>query len=641
MAELTIRDYLRETSIIQSRLIAALVVVVIGTVVLVARLAYLQVVNHGHYATLSLNNRIHLIPLPPVRGTIYDRNGMVLAQNFPIYNLEVTPDQVEGMAQTVDELAQLIHVGDDDLEVFQHKVKRRPGFEPQVLRYNLADDEAARFSINQYRFPGVRLQARLQRYYPYRELTSHVVGYVGRISETDLGRIDRTAYRGTDYIGKLGLEAHYEGTLLGKVGFEQVETNAHGRVVRQLSRTPPVAGKNLHLSLDIRLQRAATEALGEYRGAVVAIEPATGGILAFVSKPSYDPNLFVNGIDEAAYVELRESSDRPLLNRALNGRYAPGSTIKPFMGLAQLATGKFLGEVVCPGWYKLPNRSRPYRCWKPGGHGTVDLKKAIVQSCDVYFYRLARALGIEQMHAKLTEFGLGRASGVDLGGEPDGLIPSPAWKQAARGEPWYPGETVIAGIGQGFTLATPLQLAAVTATLANRGRRITPRLLASLQSPRALIEPLAPLDLGPLGANAPADYKRIIDSMVDVVHGTRGTARAIGKTARFRIAGKTGTAQVIGLAPGQKYDAESIPEKFRDHALFIAFAPAEDPKIAVAVIAENGGGGSRIAAPIARQVLDYYLLGRHFDLDDAMADEPAPGRTGVRVPTRPAVPGWL
>ncbi|MDH3465280.1 MAG: penicillin-binding protein 2 [Gammaproteobacteria bacterium] len=641
MAELAIRDYLRETSIIQSRLITALVVVVIGTLALVARLAYLQVVNHSHYATLSLNNRIHLIPLPPVRGTVYDRNGVVLAQNFPVYNLEVTPDQVEVMAQTVDELAQLIRVGDDDLAAFERKLEQRPGFEPQVLRYNLADDEAARFSINQYRFPGVRLQARLQRYYPYRALTSHVVGYVGRISEADLGRIDRTSYRGTDYIGKLGLEAHYERTLLGKVGFEQVETNAHGRVVRQLSRTPPVAGKNLHLSLDIRLQHAATEALGEYRGAVVAIEPATGGILAFVSNPSYDPNLFVNGIDAAAYGELRNSTDRPLLNRALNGRYAPGSTIKPIMGLVQLGEDENLGEVFCPGWYKLPNRSRPYRDWKRGGHGKVGLTEAIEQSCDVYFYRLARALGIERMHAKLTEFGLGNATGVDLDGEPDGLIPSPAWKSAARGEPWYPGETIIAGIGQGYMLVTPLQLAAVTATVANRGHRITPRLLASLQSPRALIEPLAADDQGQLEANTPADYQRIIENMVGVVHGKRGTARAIGKTARYTIAGKTGTAQVIGLAPGQKYDAESIPEKFRDHALFIAFAPAEDPKIAVAVIAENGGGGSRTAAPIARQVLDYYLLGRHFDMDDAMADEPPPGNTGLRVPTRPVIPGWL
>ncbi|MDH3377418.1 MAG: penicillin-binding protein 2, partial [Gammaproteobacteria bacterium] len=430
-------------------------------------------------------------------------------------------------------------------------------------------------------------------------------------------------------------------TLLGKVGFEQVETNAHGRVVRQLSRTPPVAGKNLHLSLDIRLQHAATEALGEYRGAVVAIEPATGGILAFVSNPSYDPNLFVNGIDAAAYGELRNSTDRPLLNRALNGRYAPGSTIKPIMGLVQLGEDENLGEVFCPGWYKLPNRSRPYRDWKRGGHGKVGLTEAIEQSCDVYFYRLARALGIERMHAKLTEFGLGNATGVDLDGEPDGLIPSPAWKSAARGEPWYPGETIIAGIGQGYMLVTPLQLAAVTATVANRGHRITPRLLASLQSPRALIEPLAADDQGQLEANTPADYQRIIENMVGVVHGKRGTARAIGKTARYTIAGKTGTAQVIGLAPGQKYDAESIPEKFRDHALFIAFAPAEDPKIAVAVIAENGGGGSRTAAPIARQVLDYYLLGRHFDMDDAMADEPPPGNTGLRVPTRPVIPGWL
>ncbi|MDH3451782.1 MAG: penicillin-binding protein 2 [Gammaproteobacteria bacterium] len=644
MTELTIRDYLRETNIIHSRLAVALVLMGIGIVLLVGRLIYLQVVNYDHYATLSLNNRIQLVPVPAVRGMIYDRNGVVLAQNFPIYNLEITPDQVEDMDATLDELGRVVQITDDDVTRFTRSTLRRPGFEPQVLRFNLSDAEAARFSINQYRFPGAQLQARLQRYYPHGLLTSHVVGYVGRISEQDLMHIDRSAYRGSDYIGKLGIEAHYESTLLGQVGFEQVETNAHGRVVRLLSRTAPVAGRNLHLGLDIRLQKAAYEALGEHRGAVVAIEPATGSVLAFVSKPAYNPNPFVNGIDAHSYGALRLSTDRPLLNRALHGRYAPGSTIKPFMAMVQLHTGADPGRTYCPGWYKLPGRSRIYRDWKKGGHGNIGLRDAIIQSCDVYFYRLAKHLGIDRMQRELARFGLGRATGIDLDGEPTGLVPSSEWKRRVRGAPWYPGETISAGIGQGYMLVTPLQLATVTATLANRGQRMRPRFVESLQRASQLIEPVPPTVIDTVTATHPDDYARIIDAMVGVVHGKRGTARAIGKDARYTIAGKTGTAQVIGMAAGQEYDEDKVPEKFRDHALFIAFAPADDPQIAVAVVAENGGGGSRTAAPIARRVMDYYLVERHFDLGNAVVKQSQePQRRVHRGPGRGSgvAPGWL
>ncbi len=612
MARGAIRDYLRETNIIQSRIIIAGLVAVVAIATLIVRLVHLQVSDHEHYVTLSRDNRINLVPIAPVRGHIYDRNGVVLAQNFPVYNLEITSDQVEDLDALLDELGRIVALSESDIEKFNRARSRRPGFEAQILRSNLTAAEAARFSINQYRFPGVQIRASLQRIYPRGELAGHVVGYVGRISEADLQRIDRSAYRGSQYIGKLGVEKHYEDTLLGRVGFEQVETNAHGRVVRLLERTPPVAGSHLRLSLDIRLQEVAHEALGEFEGAVVAIEPGTGAVLAFVSKPAYDPNLFVNGIDAASYAALRESPGRPLLNRALHGRYAPGSTVKGFMGLAELESGRRPGTVFCPGWYSLPNSRHRYRDWKKGGHGPMNLTSAIEQSCDVYFYHLAKLLGIKRMHKHLSSFGFGVVTGIDLDGEPDGLMPSPQWKKEARGEPWYPGETVIAGIGQGYMLATPLQLAAVTALLANRGQRVVPKLVSSIEEPQSGSRtPLADAQPEPVTLRAARYYDVIVDAMTDVVHGERGTARKIGKGSPYRIAGKTGTAQVIGIKQGQSYDEKRIAKRFRDHALFIAFAPVEDPRIAVAVVAENGGGGSRTAAPIAKKVLDFYLMGQY------------------------------
>ena len=478
MAKIRIKDYLRETNLIQSRLILASIAVVLLSTLLLVRLYYLQIEQHDHYATLSRENRLSFVAVPPARGQIYDRNGVVLAENLPTYTLEVVPDNVDDMEDAIDRIARLIELTDVDMERFQAALRARPGFEIRTLKSGLSDDEVARFAVNQHLFNGFHLNARLQRHYPLGAEMVHVVGYVGRISEDDMRRIDKNAYRGTDYIGKLGIEARYERTLMGQAGYEQVETNAHGRVVRTLSRVSPVAGKDLHLNVDFNLQRAAREYLGEFQGSVVAVEPKTGAVLAFVSNPVYDPNPFVNGIDSKSYQQLREDQGRPLLNRALHGRYAPGSTIKPLMALAGLENYRNPTDPVFgKGWFSLKGSRHRYRCWKKTGHGWMNMHDAIVQSCDVYFYSLARDLGIKKMHEFMTRFGLGKETGIDLDGEPSGLVPSEQWKKEARGEPWWPGETVITGIGQGYTLVTPLQLAMLTATIANKGERVQPQLV--------------------------------------------------------------------------------------------------------------------------------------------------------------------
>ncbi|MEA3290786.1 MAG: penicillin-binding protein 2, partial [Pseudomonadota bacterium] len=403
-----VRDYLLETRVVHSRIILSLVLVGLLLLVLIGRLHHLQVTQHDRFVTLAQNNRIELLPVPPVRGLIYDRNGELLARNFRVYNLEILPDKVTDMDQLLDDLGQLVVLGEDDMTRFRKLLRRRPGFEAQTLRTNLSEDEAARFAVNQHRLPGAYLRARLQRYYPRGALAGEVVGYVGRISESDLEKIDQSAYRGTDFIGKLGIEARYERELLGVAGVERVETNAHGRLVRSLERAPSVTGSSLHLTLDIGLQQAAREALEGYEGSVVAIDPANGDILAFVSEPGYDPNPFVEGIGQIAYQKLRESERRPLINRALSGRYAPGSTIKGFMALVGLDNGfSPAGRTYCPGWYSLPNHKHRYRCWKKPGHGNMNLHDGITQSCDVYFYQLARKLGIDRMHDGMQRFGFG------------------------------------------------------------------------------------------------------------------------------------------------------------------------------------------------------------------------------------------
>jgi penicillin-binding protein 2 len=613
MEHLELKDYLRETNLIYSRLIALVVLLGLLTLALVGRIWYLQIYQYQRFAVLSKDNRVRLIPVPPVRGQIYDRNGKVLAENIPVFTLEILPTEVRDMDSLLDDIARIVQVSPNEISKFKSQVRVRPGFEAQVLKVSLSEDEVARFVVNKHRFIGAQVQARLQRYYPYAGELVHVLGYVGRINQKDTQTIDRAAYKGTDYIGKLGIEAKYEQDLLGKVGVEQVETNAHGQHVRTLDRIPPVSGDDIYLNIDAELQVKAREYLAGRRGSVIAIEPASGAVLAFVSNPVYDPNKFVNGIDHRSYNALRDDIDRPLLNRALNGRYAPGSTIKGLVALAGLSNGYSANtSVVCPGYFKIKGISHRYRCWKRVGHGETSMFESIMKSCDVFYYQMAQNLGIDKLHDFLGRFGLGQRTGIDLAGEPSGLMPSREWKKRVRGTPWYPGETLITGIGQGYMLTTPLQLGAMSATLANRGKRIEPRLVDKLtRGSGDNIEQVADLNGALLeSVDLPeGHFATVIDAMHAVVQNQRGTARASGMDAEYTFAGKTGTAQVVAIAQGAKYDASKLSEFQKDHALFVAFAPAEDPKIAIAVIVENGGSGSSVAAPVARKVLDYYLLG--------------------------------
>ena len=599
-----------EDAIVRQRLEVAGIIALILAAILLARLYSLQVSQYARYQTLSLDNHIRLQALSPVRGLILDRNGVVLAQNTAVYALKVTPERVPDMDLMLAEVGQIVDLSDREIIAFKQRSSRRPGFKKQVLKTQLNDAEAAKFAVNEYRFPGVTLEAVLHRDYPFAELTAHFLGYVGRISEKDQNRLEEEKYKGISHTGKSGIEKQYERALVGNTGFEEVEIDAHGRTLRTISREGAKPGDNLRLTIDIELQREARRALGASRGAVVAMDPSSGEVLAMVSNPSFDPNLFVDGIDHATYSALRSLKDKPFLNRALYGRYAPGSTIKPIFAEVVIEEGINPEEsVFCPGWYMLPGSTRQYRCWKKTGHGRVDLHAAIEQSCDVYFYEMGKRLGIGQMSDVLKKFGLGSQSGVDLPGEPDGLVPSAEWKLATRNEPWYPGEDLITAIGQGFLMTTPLQLARVASILANRGRVVQPRLLMSKNDPLSG----EPKDLNTnkntrnLQINAEA-MDRVIRAMTAVMSSPRGTARMSGRRSAYSIAGKTGTAQVIAIAQGEEYDEDSLKEEFRDHALFIAFAPVENPKIAIAVVVENGGSGAGVAAPVARKVLDHFFL---------------------------------
>lgn len=604
-----LRDPMRETRIVRVRMIIALAFTVAFVFVVLGRLVYLQVINHDRYITLSKNNQISIVSLPPARGLIYDRNGVLLAQNVPSFGLEIIPEQVEDLQATLTALQGIINITNADIKRFQRARKQKRYSKGVSLRHHLSEEEVARFAVNRPRFPGVDITVGMVRYYPYAELTAHTLGYVARISEDDLATLDPINYSGSTHIGKNGVEKAYEAVLHGKVGFEQVETNAQGRLLRVLQRTPPQTGETLHLNLDLRLQSIAAAALGIHRGAVVALDPANGAVLALVSQPAYDSNLFVNGIDSKDYNALNHSPDKPLYNRALRGQYPPGSTIKPFIGLGGLELGVISEQqnVFCPGWFSLKGHEHRYRDWNPKGHGTVDLERAIVESCDVYFYTLADILGITRLHSFLSQFGFGQKTGIDIGGELPGLMPSAAWKKRARQQPWYPGETVITGIGQGYMLATPLQLATATAALAMRGVHITPRVVnenpdaGQANAPSLSAHPNIPIKNS-------QHWDSVIAAMTQVIHGPRGTARAIGIKSPYTIAGKTGTAQVFGIKQGEKYVQEDVDLRLRDHALFIAFAPAEQPRIAIAVLVENGGHGGSVAAPIARKVMDQYLL---------------------------------
>ncbi|HYN79103.1 MAG TPA: penicillin-binding protein 2 [Lamprocystis sp. (in: g-proteobacteria)] len=617
----SIQDRQREGRLVAARATVAGVLVLIALGAVVVRLARLQVHDHEHFSVLSQDNRVKIQPVPPTRGLIYDAKAVVLADNHPSFSLEITVEKVENLDATVAALAAILRVDEKDRERFNHLRRQRVRFQGVPLRLNLTPEEVARFSLDSHRFPGVDVRAELIRTYPHGELTAHCLGYVGRINEQELERIDTSDYAGTNFIGKGGVEKSHEDVLHGHVGYQQVEVNARGRVLRTLESKSPVPGRDLHLFLDIGLQAAATRALGEHRGAVVAIDPRTGGVLALVSKPSFDPNPFVEGIGSQEYHALLYSPDKPLYNRAVRGQYPPGSTVKPFVALAGLAAGVTNAHqtTYCPGYYRLPGQSHRYRCWRRGGHGSVNLEQALVQSCDVYFYDLAHQIGIERLKPILGEFGFGGRTGIDVAGEMGGLVPSKEWKERVRKQLWYPGETLIVGIGQGSFLATPLQLAVATASLANHGRFFQPRVARAAQVPGAPTADDLPTISRPIIAGKPTDWHQIIRAMTQVVESPRGTAKGI-RSKDYRIAGKTGTAQVFTIGQGQSYNASRVDERMRDHALFIAFAPVEDPRIAVAVIVENGGHGGTTAAPVARQVMDAYLGGSTL-MTEAGADD--------------------
>lgn len=622
-----LKDHYLEARIFTHRLVVMLALIVGLSGILVARFYNLQVINHDAFVTQSDRNRVHVQSVPPTRGLIFDRNGVLLAENRPSYTLSVIKERVADVEDTLAKLGEIIEISDADREKFLDRLRyRRRPFEPIPLRYRLTEDEIARLAVNKYLFDGVEVEAQLVRYYPYGDLFAHTVGYVGRINDRELQGFSETEnrrYSGTYSIGKIGLEKQYEAELLGEVGFQNVETNARGRVLRVLERTDPLPGQDLYLYLDSRLQASAREALGEYKGAVVAIEVATGGVLAMLSNPSYDPNLFVTGISYKDYASLNESRDLPLFNRTIQGQYPAASTVKPLLGLAALYNGVITPSfnVWDPGYFQLPKDDHLYRDWnhKRGGHGRTDLRKAIEQSCDVFFWEVSHKMGIDAMHDFGREFGLGQRTGIDIPSERPGNWPSRDWKRKNRGLPWFPGDTLNMSIGQGDVLVTPLQLAVMTAALAGRGNYHTPKLVKdkSAGSEYSVLDPFDPDAHLPDKAAPfvsalenmdvkPEHWDYVINAMVDVVHSNRGTAHSISRGLDYKIAGKTGTAQVVGIAQDAEYDSESLAERQRDHGLFVAFAPADNPRIAIAVIAENGEKSST-AAKVARQLFDEYF----------------------------------
>jgi penicillin-binding protein 2 len=603
----------------QFRLGVAGAVVVGAFALLGLRFIYLQLVQHDYYRTKAEDNRISVVPLVPNRGLILDRHGVVLARNESQYTLEINPQKAGNAEAVINELAKVIEIQPRDRSRFRKLRSEIKGAESLPIRTRLTDDEVARFAANAYRFPGVEIKARLFRSYPFGEVASHALGYIGRISDRDLERLDadgvQANYKGSDFIGKAGIEASYERELHGTTGSAQVEIDASGRGIRTLESSPPTSGNNLALTLDIKLQEIAERAFGNFRGALVAIEPATGGVLALVSKPGYDPNLFVDGIDAAAWEALNNDPDKPLNNRALTGAYPPGSTFKPFMAMMALELGRRTPEYTIsdPGFFTLPGVAHRWRDWKVGGHGAVNLHRSIVISCDTYYYGVANDTDIDALHGFLTQFGFGQPTGIDIDGERGGLLPSREWKRkrfkAAVEQKWYPGDSVSVGIGQGYNLATPVQLAFATAILANDGVVYKPHIVRHVVDARSgetrVVEP-QPVRTVKLNPKWVALVK---SAMVDVTK-PGGTAARSAAGAAYAYGGKTGTAQVVAMKQNEKYDEKKVAERHRDHALFVAFAPAGAPTIALGILVENGGHGSATAAPIARVVLDYYLLGK-------------------------------
>ena len=574
---------------------------------LISRYVDLQVNQFQNFATDSDNNRVHVRPAAPTRGVIYDRNGEILADNRPTSNLSIIRERADDLDQLINKVGSLITLTDNDITRFYSRLKRRKPFEPTPLKFNLTEKEQAILAVNQHILDGTKISARLTRFYPKRDLFTHVVGYVGRINDRESKIINPINYSGTDSIGKIGIEKFYEESLLGEVGSDHVETNARGRVMRVIDHVSPVAGNDLTLHLDSRLQQVAYEAFSGERGSLVAIEIETGGVLAMISAPSYDANPFVSGISQKAYDALLNSVDKPMFNRSIRGQYPPGSTIKPLFGLIGLQSQSITTEtkIEDPGYFLMEGIERPWRDHNSerGGHGKgVDLAKAIIESCDVFFYKMGVKIGIDTLAISSQAFGLGKKTNIDLPGERSGIMPSRIWKKNARGASWFDGDTINVSIGQGFMLTTPLQLAVMTASIASRGDLIQPQIVKSIngvENPTIKVTESSEI--------SDKYWNYIHESMRDVVHSNRGTARGINKGLTYNIAGKTGTAQVISINASDEYDRSKISERQWDHALFVAFAPAEDPKIAVALIVENGEHGSSAAAPIARTVIDTYI----------------------------------
>ena len=586
--------------------------VVVGLFSLLAmRFFYLQVTQYEHYQTLAENNRISLVPIIPNRGLILDKNGVVLAHNFFVYTLEITPARVKNLEETITEISQLVEISSLDRKRFNKFREQSHSFESAPIRTHLNEAEAARFAVNHYRFPGVEIKSRLFRHYPLGKLGSHMVGYIARINEKDLLNLEKSGdlsnYKGSDHIGKSGLEQFYEKNLHGSTGVQQVEINSDGHAVRVLSSNAPVPGDNLILSVDSKLQEIAETAFGDKRGALVAINPKTGEVLSYVSQPTFDVNLFVDGIDTQSWAALNDDPNKPMLNRPLRGTYPPGSTYKPFMAMAALETGARTPEftIFDPGYFALG--SHRFRDSKPSGHGTVDLKKSIVVSSDTYYYKTAYEMGVDAIHDYMKPLGFGQITGIDLENEVTGILPSTAWKMKRYKQKWLPGETPSIGIGQGYNSFTILQLAHATGILANAGTVMKPHLVRYVEDPVTRMQ--TPTAKETHRINFRPEYLELVKSAMVEVNRV-GTGRVAFAGAEYVAAGKTGTAQVIGIKQGERYDAKKIEERFRDHSLFMSFAPVDNPRLAVAVIVENGGFGAQAAAPIVRKVFDYFLLGK-------------------------------
>jgi penicillin-binding protein 2 len=624
-----LRNVEADLSRFRMRVLVASIVVLTAFVLLVSRLIYLQVYRHADLAEQAENNRTTIVPLVPNRGLILDRNGIVLASNYSAYTLEITPSRLgaAGLDQTIDELAKVIEILPRDRRRFKKQLEESKGFESLPIRTKLTDEEVARFAARHYRFPGVDIKARLFRNYPWGELASHVIGYIGRVNQAEKEAMDdwpdedQANYRGTEYIGKLGVEQAYEKQLHGVTGVESVETSAGGHAVRKLASSPSTPGNTVKLALDIKLQKLIEDLYGDRRGALVALDPKSGEVLAFVSKPTFDPNLFVDGIDSENWQALNESLDKPLLNRALRGTYPPGSTYKPYMAMAALETGKRTPQqtISDPGYFWFGNHK--FRDDKEGGHGTVDMYKSIVQSCDTYYYMLANDLGVDTIHEQMKHFGFGELTGIDIAGEARGLLPSTQWKRKAYHQPeqqkWYAGETISLGIGQGYNSFTVLQMANALAALANNGVRMKPHLVSEVVDiETGKVHRVEPQLADPVVVKA-ENVAVVRKAMVGV--NIEGTSARAFQGAPYTSGGKTGTAQVITIKQGEKYSAAHTDERHRDHALFIAYAPAEDPKIALAMVVENGGFGASAAAPIARRAFDYWLMGLYPSEEDMAA----------------------